>query len=251
MNPFLKNRATDSKAPIIAALWSDLRGFTLLELVLATTISSLVIGILAVSLSFCLRVWERQQSQVPLSTPRIIDLLKWQLTQINGAKINVGTESVVLIAGDKHSLTLATDHSVTALSRGVPVIARYVFSPKERKLYYAELPLDPYHATVFQELQQLTPGNAKKLPRFFPNDLHEFALAYSGGEKDAFMDSWEGDSPPKAVRLSWNEQNNPVAFSYIVYPDSLFPVKYEAALRGGLPSQGARSRSLPEESTGD
>lgn len=203
----------------------DSRGFTLLELVLATFISTLVIGILSVSLSFSLRMWERQQNQKPFSTPSIIELLKWQLTQFNPTPMKAEGQSFTLLAGDKQSITLATGHSVKAISRGIPVIARYVFDPREKKLFYAEVPLDPYHPSVFQELHNLRPGKEKTFPRFYSSDIEDFALAYGGEEKSSFVDSWEGEALPTAVMVRWMQKEDPTAYSYVVYPNFLFSLK--------------------------
>ena len=47
-------------------------GFTLLELVLATLISAIVIGIFSVALSLSLRMWERQQDREPSDVPSLL-----------------------------------------------------------------------------------------------------------------------------------------------------------------------------------
>lgn len=218
----------------------------MLELVLATFISTLIIGILAVSLGFCLRVWERQQHQKPFNAPRILELLKMQLAQFNATEVNIDGRNSVLMEGTKHSLTLATDQSVRAISGGVPVIARYFFSPREKKLYYAEIPFDPHHPETFQEMKQLNPGNGKGPPLFFSSDMEDFALAYSGGDKDTFNDSWEGEAPPKAVMINWSEIEAPTVSSCLIYPNSLFTVKFEGPAKGGSGLDSPRSRGRRE-----
>ena len=219
-------------------------GFTLLELVLAMFISSLVMGILAVSLSFALRVWERQQNQKPFGTPSVIELLKWQLAQFSVVPAKVEGKSRVLLSGDKHSITLATDHSVKAISHGVPVIARYVYSARDKRLFYAEVPLDPHHVEVFEEFRQLNPGKGTKSPQFFAFDLEDFSLAYVREEKTALDESWAGDAgPPMAVLVSWRTKESPDAYSYMVYPNSIFAMKQESFEQGGSSAQSQRTRT--------
>lgn len=219
-----------------ARLQSNSSGFTLLELVLATLISSLVIGILSVCLSFSLRTWERQQNQKRLDTPAILGLLKLQLVEFYPLPITLDGQARALIAGERNSLALATDHSVKAISGGVPVIARYVFVPGEKNLYYAEMPLDPYHPERIQEFMRARPGKDRSYPRFLPVQMDEFSLSYAAEEKESYTDSWEADqAPPRAVMIKWKLKDDPTSFSYAVYPNFLFRVKSE----GAQPNAGA------------
>ena len=56
-------------------------GFTLIELILATAISALVVGILSVCFAFTLRVWQGTQNQKPDQTFQLADLLNRQLAE--------------------------------------------------------------------------------------------------------------------------------------------------------------------------
>ena len=57
------------------------KGFTLIELILATAISALVIGILSVCFAFTLRVWQSTQNQKPDQTFQLAELLNRQLAE--------------------------------------------------------------------------------------------------------------------------------------------------------------------------
>jgi type II secretory pathway pseudopilin PulG len=194
-------------------LFGQSAGFTLLELVLATMISALVMGILATALSFSLRLWERQMNRKTSDMPALLELMKWQLANFDPVPIATGdgNEARPLFLGDAHSLTFATDRSVKALSKGAPIIARYVFSQADKKLYYAERPLDPYHPDDLKAFLELAPGDEKTWPRFLPTDVESFAIGYAGSEeKSERVDSMEpcgrkrelhsGDGPQLPVR---------------------------------------------------
>lgn len=231
--------------PELQPVPGDNGGFTLLELVLAMFISSLVMGIMAVSLSFALRTWERQQNQKPFGTPTVIELLKWQLAQFSAISTKVEGQPRVLFSGDRQSITFATDHSVKAITRGVPVIARYVYSARDKRLFYAEVPLDPYHAEVFDELQQLAPDKKDTgYPRFYVFDMEGFSLTYAREEKTNLEESWDGDSAaPTAVLVTWKTKDSPDIFSYMVYPNSIFAMRQEALDEEGIDGQSPRTRA--------
>ncbi len=234
MNRFVRNRFHPVR---------NHQGFTLVELVLATLISTLVIGILSVSLGFSLRVWERQQNPKPRELSCLLNLMKWQLAQFDPEPIALGTESGPLFRGEKTSLAFATDYSVKALSKGVPVIARYVFVPSERALYYAEVPLHPNDADGIREFLEVRPGKHRGWPPFYAVPAAEFSLGYI--EKDGTGDSagsWEGEeSVPAGVVVTWNDGTSAVPSVRLIVPNFLFHRKALSPLQpGGL--GGSRSK---------
>ncbi len=208
--------------------FSGTGGFTLLELVLATLISSLVIGILSVCLSFSLRTWEKQGSRERSSLPEVLDLLKMQLAQFEPTTIRMDQQSRPLFLGEAHTLAFATDHSIRAISRGVPVVARYVFDEKGKRLLYAEMPLDTYHPDRIGEFLKIRPStHENSWPRFFPIDIDEFSLSYGGGKRPGFFDTWDNEEsePPSSVLVKWSRTGDPVVHSLEVIPNFLFNLK--------------------------
>jgi len=218
----------DSRREIGKILFHS-RGFTLLELVLATLISTLVIGILSVSLSFSLRMWARQQGRTPSEIPMIMELLALQLANFDPTPLpsELGATAQFFI-GDETSLALATDHSVKALSNGVPVVARYVYQPKDKILYYAEIPMDPYHPEPLRDFLEMKPSDDEDAwPRFFPVEVEEFSIEYSAEGEGEYKDSWDDrDKIPKAVLIKWNFQDN--SFSRLMLPGVPFPPDTES-----------------------
>ncbi|MFZ2445029.1 MAG: prepilin-type N-terminal cleavage/methylation domain-containing protein [Syntrophobacteraceae bacterium] len=184
-------------------------GFTLIELILATAISALVIGILSVCLSFTLRAWESTQNRSPDHAPALVDLLKRQLAEFDPTPIKFEEGAHPFFTGDGKSLAFATSHSVKAISQGVPVAVRYIHDPKSKTLFYAEIPLDPYHPKVIKEFMQATPSRGGKGKfRFFTVDLADFSLGYAGHERTVFMESWDRtDDAPVSVLLQWTTRD--------------------------------------------
>jgi prepilin-type N-terminal cleavage/methylation domain-containing protein len=204
-------------------------GFTLIELVLATLISSLVIAIVSVSLSFSLRVWEKNQNQQSDDVPSLLELLKWQLASFDPVRIDLDGERQLIFQGDEHTLTFATDRSVRAISRGVPVIARYVYAPQEKKLYYAEMVLDPYHPDPIREFMQLRPKDDKSQPRFYPTYISSFAFAFGQKEdKGGTTESWdEATDIPQSVVVNWSSDGGASVSTQLIIPNFFFARKVQ------------------------
>jgi hypothetical protein len=204
------------------------------ELVIATLISTLVMGIIAVALGFSLRIWERQQSQNPSDMPAVINLLKWQLATFEPQQVRIEQESLPVFQADTRSLTFATAHSVKAITKGAPVVARYVFVPSEKTLYYAEIPLDPYHSEVIEEFLKLTPGKGKKRKGFFATAVEDVSFSYAeDGEAESFEEKWGEDrSIPGMVVVSWSPDGQ-ARFMAAIVPNSLFPKSLEGKGRSG------------------
>lgn len=214
--------------PRRSALCFQSKGFTLVELVIATLISSLVMGIIAVALGFSLRIWERQQSQAPSDMPAVIELLKWQLATFEPQPVRIDQESVPVFQADGRSLTFATAHSVKAITRGAPVVARYVFVPRDKALYYAEIPFDPYNTDRIEEFMKFMPGKDKKRRGFFSTAVAELAFTYAeAGETESFEENWQGDGGiPGVVVATWSPDGRERTAAAMV-PNALFPKRTE------------------------
>ena len=214
--------------PERTALYLQSKGFTLVELVIATLISSLVMGIISVALDFSLRIWERQQNQTPSDMPAVIELLKWQLATFEPQPVRIDQESVPVFKADARSLTFATAHSVKAITRGAPVVARYVFVPRDKTLYYTEIPFDPYHTETIEEFMKFMPGKDKKRRGFFATAVAEMSFSYAdSGETESFEENWQGDgSIPGVIVVNWTPDGRDRMAAAMV-PNALFPKRTE------------------------
>lgn len=205
-------------------------GFTLLELILATLISSLVMGILSVALTFSLRMWEREQNRQLDDAPAMVELLKLQLASTDNTPMKIGDQTRALFELEDNSFAFVTSHSVKALSKGAPVVARYIFDSGERKLYYSEIPFDPYHPAAIEEFLQIDPHRTDGWPRFYGIEVKEFSLVVNKQEKDEeFPGDGEGGSAiPEVVVLSWSRMTEDFVHTSVMRTDFFFPQDIEA-----------------------
>ncbi len=202
------------------------KGFTLIELILATAISALVVGILSVCFAFTMRVWQGTQNQKPDQTFQLADLLDRQLAECDPTPIKFTGGVRPLFAGQENSIVFVTAHSVKAISQGVPVVARYTYDSNSRVLYYSELLLDPYHTDSIQKF--IAGGSYRKQEtevRSYGVDFPEFDLAYAGKESTRFSQSWQTvNELPVEVLVRWRS-NDSVVHARVCMLNAPFPVE--------------------------
>jgi len=213
------------------------KGFTLIELILATAISALVLGILSVCFAFTLRVWQSTQNQKPDQTFQLADLLNRQLAECDPKPIKFTGGVRSLFAGQENSIVFITAHSVKAISQGVPVVARYTYDPNSRVLYYSELLLDPYHPDSIERfLNGGSSGKQGTEVRTYGVDFPEFVLAYAGKESKGFSQSWQTvDELPVEVLVRWRAKDS-VVHAMACMLNAPFPIEVPKAT---VPGAGA------------
>jgi hypothetical protein len=189
-------------------------GFTLLELMLATFLSTMVVGMVAASLSFCLRLWERHRSLETNNVQYIVDLMTLQLGSYNPSTVTFSEGEQMVFFGDRYSLTLATNYSVRALGGGAPVLAHYTFYPEDGKVYYAETPFNSGDPDGVKEFIAEKPESRSDSVPFYSIAASEFSIKFLQGQesdevsrddsdhlgklgKSGRDGAWEGD--PKAL----------------------------------------------------
>lgn len=213
-------------------------GFTLVELVLATLISALVVGIFSVALSVSLRAWERQQNRQPSDVPSLLQLLKWQLAMLEPIEITSQGKKRIIFEGDGQSLAFTTSYSVRAISRGIPVIARYVFIAGRGELYYAELPFDPYHSEALDRFLKMKPAVSASWPHFYVTEMAQFALSYVGKDREALDLELDGAGDlPTAVSVGCTAKGSSETISALLFINSPFAKASQQVMGGrtGLP----------------
>ncbi len=108
------------------------------------------------------------------------------------------------------------------------MVARYVFVPRDRTLYYAEIPFDPYNSEIIEEFLKFMPGKDRKRGGFFATAVAEMSFSYAeGGETEDFDESWQEDGAvPGVVVVSWSPDGQLKMASAMV-PNALFPKRME------------------------
>jgi prepilin-type N-terminal cleavage/methylation domain-containing protein len=213
-------------------------GFTLIELIIATAISALILGILSVCFSFTMRVWQVTQNQKPDQTFLLADLLKRQLAECDPTPIRFSDNSThTLFSAQPNSIVFVTSHSVKAISQGVPVVARYSYDQGSKMLSYSELLLDPYHPESIEKfVAGRSSGKKETEIRSYGIYFPEFVLAYAGSQSKEFSQSWgTADELPVEILLRWTG-NDSVVHALMCMVNAPFPVevpKVPAPAAGG------------------
>jgi prepilin-type N-terminal cleavage/methylation domain-containing protein len=198
-------------------------GFTLLELIVATAISALVIGIVSVCFSFALRMWQTTVNRKPDQTIRLAELLQRQLAECDPTPINFEHGSSPLFIGKANSICFITSHSVKAISKGVPVAVRYTYDSGSRELFYAEMVMNPYRPQLLEQFANST-GEQGQV-RVYKVDFPKFTLNYAGKSSSEFSPSWTStEDIPLEILLSW-EGTDKAAHSMVCMVNSPFPIE--------------------------
>jgi prepilin-type N-terminal cleavage/methylation domain-containing protein len=206
------------------------KGFTLIELIIATAISALVMGILSVCFSFALRVWQSTQGQKPDFAFEVAELLKSQLAECDPTPIRIENTVRPVFIGQPNAIAFVTGHSVRAISQGVPVVVRYTYDPGSKTLYYSELLLDPYHSkSIEQFLSDKSLQNKETKIRSYGVEFPEFVLAYADEASKQFVQSWDStDALPKEVLLRWKGQDSRI-HAQILMTNNPFSIETQKA----------------------
>jgi prepilin-type N-terminal cleavage/methylation domain-containing protein len=212
----------------------DGTGFTLIELIIATAISAVVIGILSVCFAFALRVWGAVLSEKPDPAFELADLLQRQLAECDPTPVKFTEGLRTVFKGQANSIAFVTAHSVKAISQGVPVVVRYTYDAKSRVLYYSEIILDPYHPAAIQEFLANRPSGMDEAKiRSYGVDFQQFALAYAGKDARQFADSWEtNDEVPVEVLVSWRGRD-PAGHARRIMVNAPFPIEVQKGQASG------------------
>ncbi|MDR3569224.1 MAG: prepilin-type N-terminal cleavage/methylation domain-containing protein [Syntrophobacteraceae bacterium] len=213
-------------------------GFTLIELIVATAISAMVIAIVSVCFSFALRMWQTTANRKPDQTLRLAQLLQRQLAECDPTPINFEHGSSPLFIGKTNSLAFITSHSVKAISKGVPVVVRYTFDPVSRELSYSEMVMDPYRPEKIEQFASST--GQKSEARVYKIDFQKFTLNYAGSGASEFSPSWTstGDMPLE-ILFTWQGADK-TAHSMVCMVNSPLPVQVNM-LNSSIPGGSAPS----------
>jgi len=133
------------------------RGFTLLELLIALFLSTLVAVTLAMALRFSLGVWWRgtDKQQMEINFFKLTYLLEKQLRYAGNIKSTFFHKGI--FSGDKTSLVFATDYSLLTPNRASPVLVRYACL--ENMISYQEMPFTNMKEIneFLKEIETITP----------------------------------------------------------------------------------------------
>jgi hypothetical protein len=211
----------------LASICSSPAGFTLLELLLATFISALVIGILSVTLSVTLRIWEKNRGTEPgdQEVVRLLEVMTLQLATFNPTPMILGDDKQQqwLFFGNRNNLSFASTYSIKSISKGAPVVCRYMYIPGSKRLYYAEMPMDPYHPDPLKTFLKSGPSEKDGWPRYYSMEMQlaDLHFGYRGQDFKDYVDVWEETKslPLRIlVRLTVRQGADKVEYTRVIDP---------------------------------
>ncbi len=213
-------------------------GFTLLELLLATLIASIVIGMLSVALTFSLSLWQREQNSQHDSAQSMVDLLQFQLAGLDASPLPMGGRAAPLFLLEEDSIAFVTAHSVKAMSRGAPAVVRYVFDPAQERLYYSEMPFSPHRMKRIEEFLEVTPSGQGEGALFFSVHMSDFSMVAEQEEGESFSTESIERTIPHALILTWKREAGSPQGTAVLRLNYLFPpvaVAHPPVATGGSP----------------
>jgi prepilin-type N-terminal cleavage/methylation domain-containing protein len=206
-------------------LWEP-RGFTLIELMVATAIAAVVIGIVSVCFSFSLRVWHMSATSKPDLTFRMVELLQRQLAECDPTPLNFPNGARPLFTGNASSICFLTAHSVKAISKGVPVAVRYNFDSSAGVLSYSETVMNPYRPQGLQKFAAASDSSGEPASTpVYKIDFPKFSISYAGKGSTEFTNTWDSTQDlPIEILISWEGMDH-ASHSEACMVNSPFPIE--------------------------
>jgi len=171
------------------------KGFTLLELLLAMSLSTLVILTLALALRFSLGMWWKgigsQEEEIDFF--KITHLLEKQLKYISTFRI---FHTHGLFIGEEDNFCFVTNYSLLTANKAAPVLVKYEL--ENGKIFYREIPFT-YADKIETSLKAL--DNTKPIELKIPLTWH--CVYYEGG---GAKNNWpkEKNNLPEAIEIKAN-----------------------------------------------
>lgn len=165
-------------------------GFTLVEILLAMTIMSIITLIVGSVFRLGINAWERGESETGQTQKlRILSgLISQQIKSAYPYWMNIEGENGVIFEGESDSLMFVTALADSSIS-GFKWV-RYFY--KDGVLYYNEgqLPDKEFHDKISDDEEVFDP------------EIGKVTFSYFSPEEEEWLDSWEsGESFPEAVRV--------------------------------------------------
>lgn len=166
-------------------------GFTLLEILVAIMILSMVVVIIGSGFNLGIKAWEKGEAETnETQRLRIISgLMSQQLKSFYPYRMEIDGKNVIVFEGKSDSLLFVT---ILANEGGYKWVN---YSFKDGKFLFKEGRLPD---KKFQEKIEEDSGEEEIIDR----DISEFKFEYFASDKEGWKDSWElGEKIPQAVRI--------------------------------------------------
>jgi hypothetical protein len=150
---------------------------------------------------------------------RLLEVMTMQLGTFNPTPMALKEDKKkqLLFFAGQHALSFATNYSIKSISKGAPVVSRYLYLPGSKRLYYAELPMDPYHQEPLNKFLKEKPTDKETWPRYYAMEMEltSLSFAYRGRDADNFGETWEETTQlPQAILVKLSVRQGPKTIQY-------------------------------------
>ncbi len=174
---------------------SSIRGFTLIEVLIAITIGAMVIGIVAVAFSLTIQNWERAKTLSSYSTEKFANFFARQLMCLYNKPIPIHGRNRLIFQGEKSRLIFATTFSPIGISGNCKIIAKYQFIKDKHILQYEQIALNqPTISAInmdnFLFSRSINKAENNLITTVSIDNIKDFSIGYMSKDDASFRDSW-------------------------------------------------------------
>jgi general secretion pathway protein J len=187
-------------------------GFTLLELVIALTIVTVIVVIIFGALRIGIRAWEKGEKDVDIRQRQriVLDLIKRQLASTSVNDVRTRDQQLVPIKGDSKSIEFISQISLTPGNQDGMVFVKYDVKhekegDKERLTYYERSIALPDKKMGAANLEE---GDFSELMSGMKSIVFEYLKEQSGEAASRWQKNWDPEvdkGVPRAVRITLEE----------------------------------------------
>ncbi len=192
------------------------KGFTLMEVLIAITIGAMVLGIVASSFSFTVKVWGKASRPPDTMLDDLMDMLSLQMIHLSKTPLMYQGGSGPLFIGRENELIFVTSFSPMGLSKNCPVIAHYRYDRTRKRLTYEQIILANPREIAPRLDEMINAHGQKSQPEHgaaLAIPLAAFSILYAPPQETTWRDSWDQPKTfPKKVRIqaTAHEESRPV-----------------------------------------
>jgi len=190
------------------------RGFTLLELVIALTIVSVIVVIIFGALRIGIRAWEKGERDVDIRQRQriVLDLIKRQLASTCASEVRMRDQQLVPLKGDSKSIEFVSQIPLTPGNQLGIVFVKYAVKrekegDRERLTFYERSVAFPDKSTGAGGPEE---GDYSELMSGMKSMEFEYLKERPEESESKWQKSWDPEvdkGVPRAVRITVEEDN--------------------------------------------
>jgi general secretion pathway protein J len=190
------------------------KGFTLLELIIALTITTVIVVIIFGALRVGIRAWEKGEKDVDIRQRQriVLDLIKRQLASTSVSEVWSRDQQLVPLKGDNKSIEFVSHISIVPDNRFGMVYVRYAVrqEKEDNKEHLTFYEMNIASSDNKMDAGNPDEGNFSELLSGMNSIVFEYLKDRPGEEASIWQKSWDpavDEGVPRAVRITIEENN--------------------------------------------